>query len=241
MARSPSPHARVHQLPRISANDLARYMVSSPTAQIGIIRRARESLVPPRARYSTARQELRAYLSDTGRASRQAIAIRNRFQQRADDPSLDAWTREDARLSIDLMDAFLRMENKIAGLRFEPAPRRQPPLALAGVEVSVSLDLFISRSRANQDEVGGVLFRLTKADDSEAAMAKRNDMGGYAATLAFMQARATAATGKVAHHQLCASIDIQAGDVHYATRSYQQKMTNLESACRIIAAMWNVA
>lgn len=41
--------------PRISANDLALYMVSSTTAQIGIVKRAKAPITPPIIRYKDAR------------------------------------------------------------------------------------------------------------------------------------------------------------------------------------------
>jgi hypothetical protein len=159
----------------------------------------------------------------------------------AEDSALDNWTREDARLSVDLIDAFGGMENKIAGGRFEAAPRRQPMLALSGVQVSVHLDLLMTRSRGPDEEVGGVLFRLSKADDGDTAIAKRQEMGLYAATLALMQVRANLSGGRISHHQLCASFDVQAGDVHFAPRTFVRRAQDMESACRFIAAMWSTA
>jgi hypothetical protein len=241
MSGPPSPHVRRRLNPRISANDLARYMVASQTGQIGIIKRSRESGSAPRIRYSLARQELRGFLCDPARTSRHLVAIRNRFEQRADVTSLDSWAQEDARLSLDLIDAFIRMENKIAGAKFEAAPRQQSPLVLAGVDVSVYLDVMMTRERSGKAEVGGILFRLSKADDGETAASKRQDMGVYAATLALMQVQTNLANGRIPHHQLSASFDIQAGDVHYAPQRYTQRTQNLENACRFIASMWDSA
>jgi hypothetical protein len=216
-------------------------MVASQTGQIGIIRRARESGTAQRIRYSDARQELRGYLSDLGRTSRKLVTIRNRFEQMADDPVLDNWAREDARMSLDVVDAFTGMENKIAGARFEAAPRKQPLLTLAGIEVSVYLDVMMTRTRGATEEIGGVLFRLTKADDGEAAAAKRSEMETYAATLALLQVQTHLAGGKTPHHQLCAAFDIQAGEVYPAPRTFIQRAQNLENACKFIAAMWESA
>jgi len=216
-------------------------MVAGQTGQIGIIRRARESNTAQRIRYSEVRQELRAHLCDLGRSGRGLAAIRSRFEQMADDASLDNWTREDARLSVDVIDGFAGMANKIAGGRFEPAPRQQPMLKLSGVDVSVYLDVMMTRTRGTKDEIGGVLFRLTKADDGETATAKREEMGLYAATLALMQVQANLSNGRTPHHQLCAAFDIQAGDVHYAPRTFVRRAQDMENACRFIAAMWHSA
>jgi hypothetical protein len=216
-------------------------MVAGPTGQVGIIRRARESGSAQRIRYSVVRQELRAYLLDLGRSSAKLAAIHNRMAQRSENPALSNWEREDARLSLDVLNAFAGMENKIAGARFESPPRNQPLLPVGGVDVSVQVDAMMVRSRGDKDEIGGVLFRMTKADDGDGAQAKRHEMGQYAATLAFMQVQTNLARGLTPHHQLCASFDIQAGEVHYAPRTYMQRSQSLENACWFIAALWNDA
>ena len=110
-----------------------------------------------------------------------------------------------------------------------------------GVTVSVFLNVLMVRDRGDNEEVGGVLFRMTKADDeTEAAAAKRKEIGAYAATLALMQIQARPGA-RQPHHQLCASFDIQCEDVHMAPRTYLTKAKELENACRFIAAMWEVA
>jgi hypothetical protein len=62
-----------------------------------------------------------------------------------------------------------------------------------------------------------------------------------AATLALMQVQTNLANGRIPHHQLSASFDIQAGDVHYAPQRYTQRAQNLENACRFIASIWESA
>ena len=217
-------------------------MVAGETGKLGIIRRARDSEAAVRARYSDVRDEIRAYLCNPARTRRTLDDIRVRFEARAEDPALGNWARENARLSMDVLNSLARMENKIAGGRFVPAPKNQKPLMLSGVIVSVYLDVMMVRERNGQDEIGGVLFRMTKADEeTEAAAAKRRDMGGFAATLAFMQVQKNQSGERVPHHQLCASFDIQCEEVHYAPRTYVSKAKALEDACRFIAALWETA
>lgn len=134
------------------------------------------------------------------------------------------------------------MENRIAGGRFLPAPARQVPLILNGVTVSVYLNVLMARERNGETEIGGVLFRLTKADEeTEAAAAKRREIGSYAATLALMQTQARHTRDGQPHHQLCASFDIQCQDVHRSPRNYATRAKAMEDACRFIAAMWDDA
>jgi hypothetical protein len=215
-------------------------MVSGDTGRVGIIRRAREPKTAVTVRYDKVREDIRQYLCDQARTRRTLAALQNKYQSMADDPSLTTWAREDARLSVDVLNSLARMENQIAGGHFLPAPRRQVPLMLGGVIVSVQLNLLMQRERAGQTEIGGILFRLTKADEeTDAAATKRKEIGGFAATLALMQTQARHTHQGLPHHQLSASFDIQCEDVHWAPRSYAKKAKDLENACRFIAAIWD--
>jgi len=217
-------------------------MVAGETGKLGIIRRARDAGTAGIARYSDVRDDIRGYLCDAARTRRTLDAVRVRFKARSEDPALGNWARENARLSMDVLDSLVRMENQIAGGRFVPAPQRQVPLIRAGVTVSIYLDVMMVREREGIDEIGGVIFRMTKADEeTDAAAAKRRDMGAYAATLAFMHVQEHYSGKRVPHHQLCASFDIQCEEVHYAPRTYVARAKALEDACKFIAAMWDIA
>ena len=83
---------------------------------------------------------------------------------------------------------------------------------------------------------------MTKADEeTDAAKAKREQIGSFAATLAYMQIQNGIAGDRLPHHQVCGSFDIQCEDVHWAPRNYAAKAKDLENECRFIAAMWKTA
>jgi len=217
-------------------------MVAGMTGRIGIIRRARDAEPATTTRYAKVREDIRNYLCDRGRTQRHLAALHNKYAARADDAALSNWAREDARLSVDVLASLARMENQIGGNSFIPAPSRQAPLTLQGVTVSVNLNVLMTRERSGKSEVGGVLFRMTKADtETETATAKRKEIGGFAATLALMQIQNGLAGERLPHHQLCASFDVQCEDVHVAPRNYAAKTKELENGCRFIAAMWGSA
>ena len=241
MAKPPD-HIRYHATPRITANDLARYMLSTEPGKLGIIRRARESVTAPRTRYRDARLAMRTYLADIQRSKATLYQARKLFEQRANDPSLKDFPREDAKLSIDVIDALLRMDNQLSGFEFAAAPQAQKKLVLAGVDVSVNVDLLTLRTKGQQEQIGGALFRLTKADEeTDAATAKRREIGSYAATLVQMQVGANLAGNRQPNHALCMSIDVQCEEVHFAPKTFAQKAQNLEAACQFISAMWDKA
>jgi hypothetical protein len=166
------------------------------------------------------------------------------LEQKTGDGSLSNFVRQDAQLSLGALKVFQRADrNLLGGYSFTRAPTRQPHLMIAGVDVSINLDLMLERERNGRRERGGALLRLTKADEEETdgAAGKRRDMGLYAATLAQMQVAATLPDGCMAHHDLCMSIDVQAGEVHLAGRNFATRAARLAAECRFIAAIWDTA
>jgi hypothetical protein len=92
-------------------NDLALYMVSSDTARIGIIRRAKNPQTPPIIRYRDARAPICAYLSDGNRRVNPLVAAEEMLRQRGEDASESALRQDDARQSIEVLHAIQRMQN----------------------------------------------------------------------------------------------------------------------------------
>jgi hypothetical protein len=132
------------------------------------------------------------------------------------------------------------MQNQLGGFNFHTIQRKLPMLALAGVDVSVNVDLLVTRPRGNREQVGGAIFRFTKADDeTEAAANRRRAMGQWAANLVQIQVRDSLAEGRDPNYQLCLSADVQFEEVHQGTRSLTARRRDLENACRFIAAMWD--
>jgi hypothetical protein len=232
-----SPAAR--QVPRISVNDLALFMISSPTAQIGIVQRSKYPQLPPIIRYRDARPAICQYLTDRRRSVNPLVASERMLQQRAIDPSQSALRQDDARLSIEVLHAVQGMANQLGPFDFYSAPTQQAPLMLAGVEVSVRADLLVHGSARGRDQIGAAVLRLTRDDaDTEAGRSRREDMGHHVATLARMHLEANIASDREPANRLCLSIDIQHGEAFPCPPSITRRRTNLENACRFIAALW---
>jgi hypothetical protein len=243
MQHSPDLHTRYHAEPRISANELARFMVAGDVGRKGIIRRAREVSTAVAVRYTEARSVLRAALCDLVNEKKIVHAARDAFEQKSEDSSLSTWTREDAAKSVDVMDSFMVMRNQLVGFDCVEAPQSQPYLQIGGVSVSVNCDILIHRDIKGTKAIGGGLFRLTKPeeDETDAAKAKRHDMGAYAATLVYMQVVQNLAADRTPHPDICCSIDVQCGEIHKAPKNYKTRSNNIETACEFIAAMWDKA
>jgi hypothetical protein len=230
---------RERQSPRISVNDLALYMLSSETAKIGIIKRAKYPLTPPIIRYRDVRPIVCLYLSDQMRRVNRLSEGEEMFRQRSTDMSQSSLVRDDARASIEVLGAIQRMANKLAEFEFSPAPQDQGKLAIAGVEISVRADIFSKTTVRNRDIHGAAVLRLTQdGPDTETAKSKRRDIGLYVATIARMHADQNLTFNGDVGNRACMSIDVQHGEFFQAPDATARRMADIENACRFISAIW---
>jgi hypothetical protein len=229
----------VRQDARVSANDLALFMVSSDTARLGIIRRAKYPQLPPIIRYRDVRLPICRYLSDRSRSVNPLVAAEQMLRQRSEDPSETTLRQDDARHSIEVLRALHGMANRLAPFDFHPAPQNQATLGLAGVEISVYADLLVHGTSRRREQIGAAVLRMTQDDaETEAARSRRQDMGSYVATLARLHLDANIESDREPANRLCLSIDIQHGEAFACPSSNIRRRNDLENACRFIAALW---
>lgn len=225
--------------PRITANDLALYMVSSDTARVGIIRRAKHPQAPPIIRYRDVRPVVCNFLADDNRQVNRLVQAEEMFARRMDDDAESSLRQDDARASIEVIRSTQGMANQLATFTFSAAPTQQNKLDLAGIEVSVRADLFVSAPIRGVQHNGVAVLRLTQDDaDTDAARSKRRDMGLYVATLARMHIEQNFASREPVSNRLCMSIDVQHGEVFQTPDANTRRRNDLENACRFISAMW---
>ncbi len=225
--------------PRISANDLALFMVSSDTARLGIIKRSYSPPTYITMRYTDARKVIKAHLSDISRNVNPLNQAEVMFQQRTTDNALTSLKQEDALKSIEVIQALRAMQNQLAGYNFTSAPQSQPKLILSGVTVSVRADLWSHGSSRGVDQIGGAILRMTQDDaDTPNAISKRKEMGVYVATLLRMHLDQNNPTNNTPTNRLCMSIDVQHGKVFLAPNSNTRRMKDLQAACQVISALW---
>lgn len=226
--------------PRISANELAQYMISSETTKMAIIRRNMNPQPFVTSRYSTVRRVVRSFLTDPLRDVNPLNAAEQKFQQQAADPSQSTLMQDDARQSIEVLHSLQAMGNKLGAIKFSEAPQSQPKLTISGVEVSVRADLYAHKTVRGKGKIGGAILRLIQ-DDSEtpAAIQKRKDMGLYTAALMRMHLDQNLQTNDVISNDLCMSIDIRHGEVFAARSSNTRRINDITNACIVIASLWN--
>lgn len=225
--------------PRISANDLALYMVSSDTARMGILRRAKSPQTPPIIRYKDARTPICAYLADPARNLGPLVTAEEMLRQRMDDPATSSLLQDDASHSIDVLHAIQQMRNQLNVIDFQPAPRQQARLTISGVEVSVRADLLVFGSNRGEDQIGAAVLRMTMDDaQNDAARERRRNMGLYVATLSRLHVDQNIQSNRAPANRLCLSIDVQHGEVFAAPNSNTRRVNDIENVCRVIAAIW---
>lgn len=237
----PSPK-RNH--PKVSVNELAHFMVSTDTTRMSIIQRAKKPKAYVVTRYRDARDAVCAYLAELDPKKARGIlaAAEGKLQQKSIDSSETALHREDAQLSLEVINSVQAMQNSLAPYRFLPAPQSPQKLVIKGVEVSVRSDLLVHGSTKGIDQIGAAVLRMTKDDTTTPrAKQKRKDMGLYVATLVLMHVQANlSGHGRQPANRLCMSIDIQHGEVFVAPTANKMRMRNIENACMFIRALWSM-
>lgn len=214
-------------------------MLSSETAKIGIIKRAKYPLPAPIIRYRDVRPVVCAYLADQMRRVNRLSDAEDMFRQRAADMSQSALVRDDARASIEVIGAIQRLTNKLAGFEFSIAQQDQGKLNIAGVEISVRADVLAKTVVRGKDIYGAAVLRLTQdGADTETAITKRRDVGLYVATIARMHADQNLIFVGDVGNRACMSIDVQHGEFFQAPDATTRRMQDIENACRFIAAIW---
>lgn len=231
----------MHAEPRITANELARYMITPDTGRIGIIKRAKTSNTAVRTRYNDVRTVIRSALTDPVNERRILAAAYESFEQRQGDASLSPFVKDDAAKSLEVINAYKGMRNSLAVRDFVAPPPRQAPITIGGVKVSVTADVLLHGEDKGKATIGAALFRFTQPEDESdtRAIAKRREMGIYAATLVRMYVAENFSGERIVHYPHCWSVDIQCGDVHTAPKAFLQREQQIASACRFIAAIWN--
>jgi hypothetical protein len=213
---------------------LALYLVSSDVGKLGIIRRNKypsKHVVSP---YQDCKRIITRFLADDARDRNTLVAGIEQFEHAIEKSTTVPSKREDARRSIAALNAVLSGYNQLelGKLQFTLAPRVNA-LLINGVRVSVNLDLLTSSSTRGVDHQGGVILRLTQADESD----KREEMGFLTATLAFMQVEDKLPGVGEPTAKLCLAIDVQ-NKAKYEARAGSRRRSNIEAACKFIKSVW---
>ena len=216
-------------------------MVSTEAAKLKIIENAKypeESVV---LRYRRARRIVCDYLVDPLKSATHITNAEAYFRQRVNDLKLTCWQHNDAEQSIEIVHAIQGMRNELARYDFVRTPcNASRILPLAGVSVSVRLDLLVHRYSKGKDQIGAAVLKMNKYGPTTRHSAeRREDAGTYAAALVWLYVSRKLQTERTPNNKLCMSIDVRYGKAFIAPRQNSQRISNLEAACKGIAALWD--
>jgi hypothetical protein len=218
---------------------MADFMVASDQGRFTILRQAKYPPAFTAARYAEVRRVLTEYLADDTRNVNPLATAEQMFEQRTHDASETPFRREVAEKSAEFVRAIQRMQNKVAPYRFRHAPSNQPNLIIFDVEISVQIDLIVYTAMRGQDKAGGAHFRLRQDDTStERSKQQREELGRWTAVLEWMHMSQNFDLDVPLHNKLCLLIDIMYGEIIQSPQNYKKRMNNIESACRMISALW---
>ena len=235
MSTPDKPKYRLNPEPRISANQLAEYVLASPTRRQAILRNAKYAPTFLVIRYAAAREGIGRFLADDGRSPQPLITAQNELLQTAQDSSLSSFAQNDAALSAEAIKAFraIPVAQKIPYATFTRNPDTLPKMNISGVEVSIRLDL-IARDQG-KGLIGGAIMQTSKA---VASKSWRDEHSKLVASLVWMLSNKHLASLGSVDRKLCMSIDVFGGDIIVAPSSYKRKLNDVNASCVEIAALW---
>jgi hypothetical protein len=239
MALAPIPQ---RNNPRLSAAQLADYLVASQVVQLTILRQAKypQSGKPLIIQYQHARRAISACLVAPSQAARIIGAAIADLEQRRDDSSSPPLVKEDAQRSIEVLNLFSRSVNArgIQEFHFD-TPQKGGCLLISGVEVSVSPDaISLSQHRRDGARVGQAFIRCAVGGTSENAENKRSEANIHLATIAHMHAVETLEGRGIPHCPTSIVLDVPRSRLVTGPTGTAMRVRNIEAACSIIAAVW---
>jgi hypothetical protein len=236
------PTSKTRIEPRLSAYQLAEFIIASENRKIRILEEAKhppEDGSPKIPQYLIATDGIADFLASPHRDSAILVTLRERLEQRRDDANLKSYTRDDARRSLSMLDVFERTQNELGlkRLAFDPPAGGVPPLLIHGVTVSVSPDLMVMGVRKKAECIGSCFIKLSQGTDGETAAEKRKEWYRLLAVLAHTFTHERLGHVGVAHPDLSMVIDVPRGECFHAS-GLIERGERIRNNCRFVKSMW---
>jgi hypothetical protein len=228
---------RENLTPRISANQLAEYLLASPARRQTILRNARYAPTFLVIRYSAAKEAISRFLADDVRNKRilaEAVAGLVSLDDKDHSPA----KKNDTALCIEAIKTFSTISDnrELSSLTFEPVTNQLPKLAISGVDVSITPNMISYRPKSEGRSVGAVIYQTSKAI---AAANWRAEHSRNVSTLLWMLAEKHLFLLGEPDRKLCLTLDIFGKTITPAPANYKRKLNDLEAACAEISALWD--
>jgi hypothetical protein len=217
---------------RMSVNKLGEYMTATASRRRRIIqdqKRPKDFIVP---RYTEAQVAIATFLA--GGAQDDAF-LRREIDRIMETPATSEWEEQRKLLCAEAIDSFINLADSIDtnGLTLAAGANDQPSLAIARVEISVRPEVTVNAVDRNGETVAGAIKLYFSKHNSLDV-----DSGVYVATTVHQLVDEYVTETAAADYRRCQVIDVFAGEVYTAPRSYVRRRRDIEAACEEIARAW---
>jgi hypothetical protein len=219
--------------PRISVNQLATYLVSTPFQRKRIIQAAK---TPPPFMvnwYDMARQPINQFVA--GGMSDESILVNESIRLSRQVPNND-YEETRLRTNLEAIDAFLDCYDQIdlAEHSFRLGPNSAQPLIVDDVEISIRPEFLAMGGRRGQKVCGGIKFYFAKNDPLT------DQSAPYITALLMQHIRDHhQPEGYTARNESCIVVDIFAGRAYAAPRAITKRFQDIKAACQEITLWWS--
>jgi hypothetical protein len=222
----------VRTKPRISVNKLGEYMIANARRRRSIIVDQKRPKVFQTARYTEAQDAIAAFIRrgahDYSRLQRTLDELRSQVPN-------SNWDSDRIDLCIEAIERFMDFESFdfLKGFQAVLGNSDPPKLTVSGVEISVCPEIILrGKGKNGSPIVGGVKLYIGKT------IPLKDDSAAYVTTTLHQYVERFFENQGAVSHRHCHVLDIFAGEVYCAPKSYQARRGDISAACEEISRAW---
>lgn len=225
--------------PRVSANQLALYVVSDHSKQETIVRNAKRVSKIRVANYQPARAALARCYDGNGLNLAQLSNEADRMEVA---PFEESFENDCNKLSAAALRRLIAFAPSIdcKGAQIPRPSRGFDHLLIDNVRVSVQPDIVFGMAHRGAAKFGGVIANFSKTE-SLSKLSGKHCAGDYAAFLVFQMLGLRFAAQGGARYSNCFAVDVHRDAIYPAPSSHISMLKNVQAACRSIARQWDEA
>lgn len=227
-----SPKVKVREAPRVSLNALSEYLVASAAGRRRIIQEQKRPKPFQVAYYSEAEDAIARYLASD---DRNLLDLQLNFKQLQKGGKSPDWELGRRDTGIEALEGFKKLvpELPLNGLEVRRGPQKSRYLEVSGVTVSVRPEALLVQGTGDNRRLGAVKLYFSKSKPLS------EERGRYASTILHAYLETFYTKVGVPDYRICMVIDVFAGKIHTAPRTYKRKRQDVEAACLEINLLWS--
>jgi hypothetical protein len=230
---------KYHANPRLSANQVADYLSANATNRRRILSDAKYPSTMILVRYDDARTAVAAHMAANGDKKNILSDALASLKRKADKPEITDYKRQNHKLCTDAIEGFQASEAKMGvggSVKFKAPDIHNSKLKIAGVSVSVSLDLVTENIDGKGNKVtGGAVLVFSKTGGPEKNIEARCQA---IALLAHEVLKQQLKAGETCDPNICMAIDVFNGKAYRAKNQQKQLFKTVETSCEEVATVW---